>query len=244
MPHPTRLIVASYNVHSCVGGDRRLDPGRIASVIRALDADMVALQEVDAQHRVGGWLDQWKYLADACGYACIAGISLRTHRKTFGNALLTRSPAVAVRLHDLSVEGREPRGAIDAEFDIDGRRLRVIATHFGLRWSERRRQSKLLVDIIGPCSARDDAQNAGTLLLGDLNEWRPRSSSIACLLRRFDPAPTLRTFPASRPLLPLDRILAEGAAKLNDVATLASPLTRLASDHLPLRAVVEFEEER
>ena len=40
-----RLRVATYNVHGCVGTDRRHDPARIASVVGELDADIVALQE-------------------------------------------------------------------------------------------------------------------------------------------------------------------------------------------------------
>ncbi len=134
------LSVATYNVHSCVGLDRRLDPGRVAGVIRGMAADIVALQEVDAQQRPAGYLDQWAFLAEAAGYHCIPGISLRTHRKLFGNALMTRHPIRAVRLHDLAVPGREPRGAIDADIEVGGSLFRVIATHLGLRGAERRRQ--------------------------------------------------------------------------------------------------------
>jgi len=40
--------VASYNIHQCVGIDRRLDIDRVAAVIRQMDADIVGLQEVNA----------------------------------------------------------------------------------------------------------------------------------------------------------------------------------------------------
>ena len=42
------LTAASYNIHQAVGSDGRRDPGRIARVIDSLDADLVALQEVDS----------------------------------------------------------------------------------------------------------------------------------------------------------------------------------------------------
>ena len=45
-----QLRLASYNVHKCLGMDRRRSPERIVSVLNALDADIVALQEVD--HRL------------------------------------------------------------------------------------------------------------------------------------------------------------------------------------------------
>ena len=42
-----RLTIASYNLHSCVGLDRRCSPARISQVLRELDCDIYALQEVD-----------------------------------------------------------------------------------------------------------------------------------------------------------------------------------------------------
>jgi endonuclease/exonuclease/phosphatase family metal-dependent hydrolase len=230
------LTAATYNVHSCIGGDRRLDPGRVAAVIGALDADVLALQEVDARHHVGGFLDQWEFLAEATGYHCIPGISLRTHRNIFGNALLSRHPVRAVRLHDLAVFGREPRGAIDADIEIDGRVLRVVATHLGLRGIERQRQSERLLELLSVSKP----EHVGTLLLGDLNEWRPAPNSIASLLRRFPDAPAPVTFPARWPFLRLDRILADRGLVLARCGAVRSRLARVASDHLPVCARIRW----
>jgi len=41
------MLVASYNVHKCVGTDGRFDPERIIEVIREMDPDVIALQEAD-----------------------------------------------------------------------------------------------------------------------------------------------------------------------------------------------------
>jgi endonuclease/exonuclease/phosphatase family metal-dependent hydrolase len=230
------LRVATYNVHSCVGSDRQFNPARVAEVIRELRADIIALQEVDARHRPKGFIDQWQLLGDAAGYHCIPGISLRTGRNRFGNALLSRCLVRAVRLHDLSVARREPRGAIDAEILVQGHRLRVIATHLGLRWKERRRQAEGLLDVLSLRPATAEESPIGTLLLGDLNEWRPIRDSLASLLRAFHRSPAPRTFPSRRPLLRLDRILASGGIQLHLVRAHDTPLARLASDHLPLCA--------
>ena len=42
----TGLKIATYNIHKCVGLDRRRSVDRIARVIRQIDADVIALQEV------------------------------------------------------------------------------------------------------------------------------------------------------------------------------------------------------
>jgi endonuclease/exonuclease/phosphatase family metal-dependent hydrolase len=235
-PQPTpSLRIASYNVHSCIGTDRRLDPRRIAAVLAELDADIVALQEVDAQQRRDGYLDQWIYLADAAGYQCIPGISLRTHRKTFGNALLSRVPLTSTRLHDLGVPNREPRGAIDVMLDFAGRSLRIVATHLGLKRTERYSQSKMLGEVLASEAV------PGTVLVGDLNEWRRKPESWPWP-NSFTASPNLPTFPSRWPLLALDRIVATGSLQLSDVTAHRSPLARRASDHLPLRATLRWAE--
>src|SRR3990172_7776992 len=99
------LTLASYNVHRCIGRDRRHDPDRVAAVIRQLDADVVALQEVDARYHVEDGVDQIVYLAAATGYAAVPGPVKRNHRGHYGNGLLIRHELLGVRRIDLSVPG-------------------------------------------------------------------------------------------------------------------------------------------
>jgi endonuclease/exonuclease/phosphatase family metal-dependent hydrolase len=231
------LVVATYNIPTCVGVDRRYDPARIASVLAEIDADIIGLQEVDARRRGDLHHDQWEYLGAETGMTAIPGPNVDDHRGRFGNALLTRWPVLAVRLVDLSVAGCEPRGAIDVDIAVDDRTLRVVATHFGLRAPERREQTERLLAAIvtGP---RPDA----IVVMGDLNEWRGRRGGIPALDRHLGKAPAPRTFPSWCPLLPLDRIYAGRPAVLQDVEAHRSSLSRLASDHLPLCARITWEE--
>ncbi len=127
------LRVATYNIHTCVGIDRRHDPARIAAVLREIDADIVSLQEVDAKSRFGRHVDQWAFLAAATGRHIVPSAASRQHRGRFGNAILTRFPALSVRSIDLSIGGYEPRSAIDVDLLVGDRVLRVVGTHFGLR---------------------------------------------------------------------------------------------------------------
>jgi endonuclease/exonuclease/phosphatase family metal-dependent hydrolase len=226
--------VVTYNIHTCVGVDRRYDPGRISTVLQEIDADIACLQEVDARLRSERHADQWAYLAAATGCRVVTGTGVRQPRGRFGNAILTRFPVLAARSIDLTVTGYEPRAAIDADVLIGERVLRIIATHFGLHGAERRQQANRLVAALGEPIAANRCEAHAVLLMGDLNEWRGRGGAIRSLDRRLGPSAAARTFPSWMPVLALDRIYAAGRAILRDVGVYRSPLARLASDHLPL----------
>ena len=229
-----RIVVATYNVHRCVGLDGRHDPSRIAAVVREMQVDAIALQEVDSRAAVQQGVDQFAFLASATGMRPIAGPTLRGHRGHYGNAVLTRLPILETRRLDLSVPGREPRGALGVELDVRGQKLALIATHLGLRWRERRKQVALLVGLVSRLG------DAPLVLLGDMNEWMPVGHSLSPLLRIFGTGPRIRTFPAARPLLPLDRIWCWPPNALVEVRAHTSRLARRASDHLPLRAELQL----
>jgi endonuclease/exonuclease/phosphatase family metal-dependent hydrolase len=226
------IRVVTYNIHGCVGLDRRCDPARIAAVLREIDADIVCLQEVDARGVRGADVDQAAYLAEATDRRVVLGTAAR-RRGRFANAILTRFPPLAARAIDLAVPGYEPRGAIDVDLMIGDRILRVMATHFGLHAGERRLQANRLIEALGEPTATSGAPHA-VLLVGDLNEWRGRAGGVRALDLCLGPSATPRTFPSWMPVLPLDRIYAFGPAMLRDVHVYRSPLARLASDHLPL----------
>ncbi|HJU15618.1 MAG TPA: endonuclease/exonuclease/phosphatase family protein [Stellaceae bacterium] len=228
--------VVTYNIHTCVGVDRRCDPARIAAVLREIDPGIACLQEIDTRRRLDPFADQWAYLGEATGLTVVAGGGIRTHRGRFGNAILTRFPVLSSRAIDLSVGDYEPRGAIDADLLVGDRVLRVLATHFGLRLAERRWQADRLMTVLGEAPAPHRPPPDAVLLMGDLNEWRGRRGGLRALDRSLGPGAAPRTFPSWMPVLPLDRIYAAGPAVLRDVSVYRSPLARLASDHLPLVA--------
>lgn len=225
------LRIATYNVHRAIGADRRTDPDRILAVLREVDADVYALQEVEA-HDSGADMLEW--LGKQLGYQSIPGTTLERHDGLFGNGLLTRWPVHDKRLADLSWRGREPRGAIAADIDCGGRRLRVVATHLGLRPAERRDQVQQLLHLFR------ERPHERSVLLGDLNEWFLWGRPLRRLHRHFRATPSPATFPARMPFLALDRIWAHPRAMLRRVQVHKTPLARLASDHLPLVATLEF----
>lgn len=227
------LRLASYNIHRGVGADGRADYGRIAGVLEELQADVVALQEVGWEHCPAEHL--LEDLAAHTKAAFIPGITLLDHRGHYGNAVLTRLPVRSIRRHDISVPGREPRGALELELTTGSASLQLVATHLGLKRRERRAQADQLLPLFE--RAKDGASLQ--ILLGDLNEWLPFSAVPAGLRRQFQPSPAPATFPARRPLLALDRLYVRPAAALRSLRVHRSPLARLASDHLPLVADIE-----
>jgi endonuclease/exonuclease/phosphatase family metal-dependent hydrolase len=226
-----RLVVATYNVHRCVGRDGRFDPERTLAVLRELDADAIALQEL--QWQPADALHLLHELALKLGYAALAGPTLLHGDGHYGNAVLTRLAIRKADAVDLSVHGREPRGALNALLDTPDGPLRLIATHLGLRPYERRLQMRRLL-------AQPREAASATVLLGDLNEWFLWGRPLRWLRARFGHTLAPATFPAQRPLLALDRIWVEPRALLHELRPHASPLARAASDHLPLRAVLEW----
>jgi endonuclease/exonuclease/phosphatase family metal-dependent hydrolase len=207
-------------------------PERISRVIRELNCDIVGLQEVDSHSTDEGLSYQMDYLSEATGLLAIPGPTIQTQERHYGNVLLTSHPVLEVRRLDLSVQGREKRGALDADLQIGGRRVRVVVTHFGLRGAERRRQTEHLLMHLGP------SQDEICILLGDLNHWFPLSTAARWLNLHFGHSPLRRTYPACLPLLALDRIWVNPARALGELSVHRSPLARMASDHLPLKAVI------
>jgi len=224
-----RITVATYNVHRCIGRDGREDPARIAEVLRALDADAVALQELRWQPAQA--LHVLADLAARLGYTPLAVPTLLRPDGHYGNALLTRLPVEDQRLEDLSVSGREPRGALAAVLGTGGAPLTLIATHLGLAFGERRRQMQRLLALVRKSSKP-------VVLLGDLNEWLLWGRPLRWLRKHFGRTPAPATYPARCPFLALDRIWVEPAGALERLEVHKEPPARAASDHLPLRATL------
>jgi endonuclease/exonuclease/phosphatase family metal-dependent hydrolase len=226
------LTLASYNIRRCVGSDGQQDAARIREVLQMLDADVIALQEVEVSPLAPDLLE---YFCEQGDWRPILGITLRRASGDYGNAVLSRFPIRAVHRQDLSYRHREPRGALHLDLECGGSPLRVVATHFGLRPIERRAQAEALADELDAFSRSSTAPSA-TVLMGDFNEWYLWGRTLRHLSRRFLPSPSPRTFPARQPLFALDRIWVSKGVHAFRLEAVRTPLTRVASDHLPLRA--------
>ncbi|SNT05240.1 Metal-dependent hydrolase, endonuclease/exonuclease/phosphatase family [Azospirillum sp. RU38E] len=227
------LHIASWNIHSSVGIDARFAPDRIAQVIRGLGVDAIGLQEVGWHHRGEMGLDQFAYLAEQTGMRALAAPTKHHRSAHYGNALLTRLPVKGVDPIDLSQPMREPRGALAARLELaPGVEVRVMVAHFGLDPWERNAQVGRILAYL------DRVPPLPTLFMGDLNEWLPSARCLRRLSARLPDCAAPRSFHAKLPTLRLDRIFVSSDLRLAGYGVVRTRQTRLASDHLPVRALI------
>ena len=226
------LRIATYNVHGCIGTDGRHDPERVATVILELNADIVALQEFTYPASVALESRSPVVLTTLDTYECALGPTRQTVTHCFGNALFTRHPIVDVHRIDLSMERREPRGALAATVDVRGTLVHVLAAHLGLRVGERRFQVRQILEYL------ESVRNSLFVVLGDFNDWLPGRSVVHVLDRRLGKLPRAASFPGRWPFLALDRIWVHPTRTLRRIAAHITPAARVASDHLPVVAEI------
>lgn len=229
------VLFASYNVHKCVGTDRRFDPQRTLAVIAEIGADVLALQEADRRFGDRAALLDLGEIERATGLAPVPVDNGHSGHGWHGNLILVREGLLR-DLHQVTLPGLEPRGALVADLDLDRGPVRVVAAHLGLLRQSRRQQ---VARLLGHAA---DTSDRPTVLMGDLNEWRHgRRSSLHGFVHGFGPldlgAPS---FPSYFPVLALDRILARPRGILGPVSAHDSPLARRASDHLPIKARIRL----
>jgi endonuclease/exonuclease/phosphatase family metal-dependent hydrolase len=239
----------TYNVHRCVGADGKLDVARVAEVIAAHAPDIVALQEVDVGRARTGGVDQAERLARRLGMAFHFHANVQVEAELYGDALMTVRPERLVKTGRLPGDPRfprlEPRGALWVAVDIDGVELQVINTHLGLVPREQRAQATALVgpEWLGAKRAADPL-----ILVGDLNAtpfaaaYRTLASRLTDARRAAPFARLLPTFPSRMPLLAIDHVFVSAGVTVQAVRTGLDPLSRLASDHVPL--IVDFRLDR
>jgi endonuclease/exonuclease/phosphatase family metal-dependent hydrolase len=232
----SELIIASYNIHRCIGVDGQYQPARIRHILHEIDAHFFALQEVECGERHGELLE---YLTDERRHwSYIEGPALLRGEARYGNAVLTSLPVIKQRLIDLGYALREPRGAIDVYVQCRDKVIRLLATHLGLSPRERRYQLRLLLKLL---SSQDEPAADMTVLVGDLNEWLPWARPLRWLRRSFGNTVYLPTYSTRWPLLPLDQFYIKPHSALLDIRTYRTALTRYASDHYPLVATIKTD---
>ena len=228
------IRVATYNIHRCRGLDGRTSPRRIADVIRSIDADVVALQEViGAGPSSTGHAEE---LGALLGMGWVMAPTRQLRRALFGNVVLSRLPILHHAQYDLSWKTCEPRCCQRVDIAVDDQTLHLYNVHLGTAFLERRHQAARLSGIV-----HDRRVGQPKVVLGDFNEWmkglattmlseRLNSIDLRTHLRRR------RTYPGVFPVLHLDHIYYDGHVEVSALELPRTRLSLIASDHLPLVA--------
>ncbi|MCW1383057.1 endonuclease/exonuclease/phosphatase family protein [Novosphingobium sp. KCTC 2891] len=224
------LKFASYNIHKGVGLDRRRDPDRILSILREIDADVIALQEADRRFGSREAVIPRQSLDEHSPWQAAAPGMRPLSMGWHGNVLLVRREIEILDVRAVALPTLEPRGAVCADLASEGRRFRVVGMHLDLSGLRRRHQVRAVCDHVA------EGEAAPVVIMGDLNEWSLRGGALA----EFDPHLTVlspgRSFPARRPLAELDRIVVSQEWGVGDTGVHHSPLSAVGSDHLPVFA--------
>lgn len=225
------LTVVSYNIRHGAGLDDRVDLPRTAAVLRALDPDLAALQEVDHRVRRSGGAPQADSLGALLGLHAAFGAFMPYQGGEYGLAILSRHPivrATPVRLPD----GHEPRVALVADIALpDGDTITAVNVHFDwvdndtLRFAQARALTAVLDTLPRPW-----------IILGDFND-QPGSRTLALFAARAvearKPAATRFTFPSTEPTKEIDFVFA-APAEAWAPANARVVDERVASDHRPV----------
>ena len=236
----------TYNVHRCVGVDRRLDVGRIAAVIAEHEPDAVCLQELDVGRARTGMVDQAEAIAERLSMSFHFHAALKVEAEQYGDAILTPHPERLIRSGGLptirGVPGLEPRGALWAAIEFDGVSVNVINTHLGLVPREQRLQAAAL---LGEHWLGHPQCTGPTILTGDFNAtsitrpYQALARRLSDCQRELGLKPSVKTFPSSFPAIRIDHCFTSPEIVVTGVTAPFSPLARMVSDHLPL--IVDFE---
>lgn len=240
------LNVVTYNIHKGLSQfNRRLVLHEIRERLRALDADVAFLQEVQGRHesnsrRHVNWpeVGQHEFLSHE-GAHCVYGMNCVYTDGHHGNAVVSRHPIPVWENIDISHHPIESRGLLHCEVHVEGWKepVHCINVHLGLWGRSRRFQLEWLVERI-----RHAVPARGPLVVaGDFNDWQRRASAYLGrelgLYEVFERTEgrLAKSFPARLPIFTLDRIYVRDL-EVESVQRHVGAAWSALSDHVALAA--------
>jgi endonuclease/exonuclease/phosphatase family metal-dependent hydrolase len=167
------LRVATWNIRAA----RSASLEEIAAELEAMQADIVALQEVDVRVRRTGFRDQPVVLAAALGFHHVFAATIGWDGGDYGLAVLSRWPLADVRRHRLEHTGAgEPRIVLEVTVCAGGRPLRLFNHHADVGARSRGAGLAVLRELVSPALGR------GVLVLGDFNDG-PDATGVRALIQ-------------------------------------------------------------
>lgn len=234
------MRLLTYNIHKGIGGrDRQYKIERIVEVLRALEPDLICLQEVDRNVKRSSFHDQPSELAEALRFeANLYQLNVPVQTGGYGNLVLSRWPFRDKHQLSLRLKWRKPRGAQLVVVDTPEGLLHLVHWHLGLAETERHWQVRHLLEH----ELFRRSSHLPTLIVGDFNDWRNTLAGGPFRRHGFAqataPIGRFRSFPAYLPVASLDKAFLRGEIAVTRARVVRNRLARVASDHLPL--LVDF----
>lgn len=226
------MRLLTYNIHKGIGGrDRRYRLQRIVDVIRAVEPDIVCLQEVDQGVKRSKFDDQPAILASELGLEHTAfQLNHQVKSGGYGNCTLSKFPLLEQHSIELRINNRKNRRALLTLVDTPEGQLNLTNWHLGLAERDRHKQVAMLL------SHREFKKNdeLPALIAGDSNDWRNTLHKAALRENGFGLLAYFKSFPAYMPLGALDKAYANSRIAFIQGHAISTKLTRTASDHLPV----------
>lgn len=241
-----KIKVMTFNIQH--GRNHNL-PGNVidlplmAETVRAQNADIVGFNEIRngiSPDHTSGFSRQADYFAEALGGECRFAKAISLGAGTdkafdYGNAIFSRigmTDFQKIMIPDVTerVAGEfyETRCVIKTEYDIDGKKLTVLNSHFGLAPGERENAVETVLKIA------HETENP-VILMGDFN-MTPENPLVKMLNEHFADVHAMLgkdelTFPSDKPDIRIDYIFARGIKAIS-----AETVKTVASDHYPITA--------
>jgi len=242
------ITVATYNIHKGFSHfNRRVVMHELRERLRALNADVVFLQEVQGEHtrhpeRYANYPEgaQHEYIADRRWPFSAYGKNAVYESGHHGNALLSQHPIIQTMNTDISAHRFERRGLLHCEIQLPEMEVHCLCAHFGLFARGRRAQTAALVEYV----RREIPADAAVIIAGDFNDWSNQmSAAILTELQMQDVfqlngGKLARSFPARLPMFRLDRIYVRGFSVVHSEVHADATWQRL-SDHAALSATLQ-----
>ncbi len=229
------IKVATYNIRKAVGLDQHRNPARILSVLNEIDADIVALQEVDRRFGARASALPLSMLTADTNYVPVQLNFRPAAIGWHGNVILIRKGYEVRHAQPIDMPTLEPRGAVMAELSVNGHPLRVIGVHLDLSGLWRRKQIRALLAAIDA-----SPRHMPTVIMGDFNQWSDSGALSELAFHHHRLVQTPKSFHTARPVARLDRIIVSHDVKVSAADCHVSPLSKQASDHLPLWATMHI----
>ncbi len=232
------LRILCFNIHGGYSRDGLRDLRRVHDLMQNYDVDIGAFQEMETRPSRGGKRSDVDALADPSRPYHLPGPTLKEGEGWYGNLIVSRYPIIRAQAHTMETTyDVEPRNAIDALIETPHGKIRLLNTHLSLSPFERKKEVPKLIELV---QMVEEEEKYPVILMGDINEWRPKSRLLNFLNQTLTAVPTGKTFPSLYPFFTLDRVWHDTPHMKVEARVLSGPGISILSDHLPLLIEATF----